>query len=293
MIVKRVNEIKNRENKIYKINKFDFLKFEGGKTQLFVKNDLFKYSKYLVLNIPTGDLDYVINDYMTLKLEKRETNVYIKGEKVVQFHSQILNVTNPKPGYCEEGNPIYEPTFEIKPDLQKIPKIDIPLEIMFWAISSNLQEWVDNGYDTRILYYKLAFTLLKKLKEINDPKVKNVFKEEIAESFKNGNSSVIAFLISNYFLEDLNREELEVVFKNFDIKCTENQSPIIRIAILEKLHHIGIFREEIDLERRIMKELKGLSKSELSELFAESFASMFMKEIKKRGKNADNGSKEF
>ena len=53
----------------------------------------------------------------------------------------------------------------------------------FRANCSNLQAWVENGYDTRLLHRNLAFPLLKKLTNVGDLHAKKVFKDEIANKY--------------------------------------------------------------------------------------------------------------
>ena len=54
----------------------------------------------------------------------------------------------------------------------------------FWGHCSNLQVWVENNYDTRLIHRNLSFPLLKKLTEVGDPTARRHFKEEIAKRAK-------------------------------------------------------------------------------------------------------------
>lgn len=69
--------------------------------------------------------------------------------------------------------------------------MDITPEEEFWGHCSNLQAWVENNYDTRLLHSNIAFPLLKKLTEAGDPNTNKVFKEEIARRFESGFMPVI------------------------------------------------------------------------------------------------------
>ena len=65
----------------------------------------------------------------------------------------------------------------------------------FWGHCSNIQAWVENYYDTRLIHHNLAFPLLKKLTEAGDPIAKKVFKEEIVKRYKTGFPSVVKYLM--------------------------------------------------------------------------------------------------
>ncbi|KKL47399.1 hypothetical protein LCGC14_2335940, partial [marine sediment metagenome] len=92
---------------------------------------------------------------------------------------------------------------------------DIPPETEFWAHCSNIQAWVEHGYDTCILHSNLAFPLLKELTKAGDPQAKKVFKEEIAKRFLKGNFSVKENLVEEKYLNYLNKEELMCLYEDY------------------------------------------------------------------------------
>jgi len=87
----------------------------------------------------------------------------------------------------------------------------------FWGHCSNIQAWIENDYDTRILYRNMAFPLLKELMHAGDPKAKKVFKEEIAVRLESGYPNVVNFLVNEGYLGYFENEELGVVFENSKI----------------------------------------------------------------------------
>ncbi|MFX1237046.1 MAG: hypothetical protein ACFFAS_03805 [Promethearchaeota archaeon] len=50
----------------------------------------------------------------------------------------------------------------------------IPPETEFLVHCSNLQAWVEHGYDARLIHSNLAFPLLKRLCEVGDPQAKRM-----------------------------------------------------------------------------------------------------------------------
>lgn len=155
--------------KEFKVNNYITIRLgEDGKSNIFIKDQLFRQCKYLLLDIPI----------------ERITSL----DKIKSIDEVAEKLDNS----LEEG----------KSELQ------IPAEAEFWGHCSNLQVWSESNYNTRLLKSNLAFPLLKKLTEIGDIKAKKVFCEEIALRLKNGTEGTIRFLINNKYHNYLSREEL-------------------------------------------------------------------------------------
>ena len=162
------------------LNKYITLKLEKGKTVIYVNGVLFRQCKYLILNEISGEslLDYkdnmkrVISDVSETSIDA-QTEDSTLGEEI---------------------------------------EVDISPEEEFWVHSSNLQAWVESGYDTRLLHRNLAFPLLKKLCDVGDRKAERLFKEEIAFRFEKGSETVRDFLIAERFIDYLNETELWDLF---------------------------------------------------------------------------------
>ena len=78
----------------------------------------------------------------------------------------------------------------------------------------NIQAWVDNGYDTRILHRNLAFPLLRELARIGDPIAKEVFKDEVIDRLVSGHSNVILYLFKSNYLDIFTDDELTVLLND-------------------------------------------------------------------------------
>jgi len=153
----------------FRVNKFLTLRFEEGKTVIYIDNKRFTQCKYLLLQIPReyiNDLDEV-------------DSIDEAAEKL----SHLL-----------EGDD----------NLERIMNVDPETE--FWAHCSNVQAWYENDYDTRLLHSNLSFPLLKELTEVGDPLARKVFKEEIVLRLESGYPSVIIFLIAEKYINYLERE---------------------------------------------------------------------------------------
>ncbi|MFX1257297.1 MAG: leucine-rich repeat domain-containing protein [Promethearchaeota archaeon] len=159
---------------------------------------------------PPPEAEFKINEYLTLRLERGDINLYVG--KAIFTHCKFLLLTIPKENLeyfgdvrsIDEAVEIFEADFEEKNIMPKIPKIT-----QFWGHASNLQAWAEHNYDTRLLHRNLAFPLLKKLTELGDPMAKRVFKEEIAKRCSSGHPSVVEFLIEEEYLKYLSNEEIE------------------------------------------------------------------------------------
>jgi hypothetical protein len=150
--------------------------------------------------------NFKINKYITLKLIGDKTVIYINEEEFKQCkHLLIVNLEindkhikyNSIDEFSSKNNNRFKPE-----DLNILPDQE------FIAHCSNLQAWVEHGYDTRILHSKLAFPLLKRLGEVGDQYAKTIFKEEIAKRLESGYLPVIEYLIKERYINFLNKEEL-------------------------------------------------------------------------------------
>ncbi|UCC19517.1 MAG: hypothetical protein JSV62_15675 [Promethearchaeota archaeon] len=166
----------------YTINKYLDLRFEKGKTNIYIDNKLFMHCKYILLNIPK-DLDENLIDIKSIDeaVEKLDRSFEIPGIRTINI--------NPK--------------------------------VQFWAHCSNLQAWHENNYNTCLIHSNLAFPLLRELTKAGDLIAKLVFKEEMAKRFECKNLNVIQFLLYNDYLDDLNKEELDIVLKHLKANLFE------------------------------------------------------------------------
>ncbi len=165
----------------FRINNFIDLRFEDGKANIYVNNQLFNHCKYIILN-----KDNYVGNYIA--------NINSIDDAVEKLNSLLENLGH---------NPS-----------------NINPETIFWAHCSNLQTWYENNYNTNLIHSNLAFPLLKKLTEVGDLKAKRVFKEEIAKRLENSNLNVIKFLLHNNYLDYFNSEELEIVLERTTFSLT-------------------------------------------------------------------------
>lgn len=158
---------------------------------------------------------FKVNEYISLKLERGTTNIYVKGELFRQC--KFLLLTIPTDDDLEDIDSIDEASeyldYSLDPDTEYVEPekqeiIDgIRPETEFWAHCSNLQTWVEYNYDTRLLHRNLAFPLLKKLTEEGDLIARKEFKEEIGRRYFTGVESVQTYLEEEGYIKYLSKEE--------------------------------------------------------------------------------------
>jgi len=164
--------------------------------------------------------EFKINDYLSLKLEGRTTNIYVKGVLFQQCKFLLLNIPVDEMVSFDDIDSIDEAAEKLDRSMEgSSGNVLIPPETEFWGHCSNLQVWYENNYDTRLLHSNLAFPLLKKLVEAGDVNAERVFKEEIVKRFIKGNETVQTYLKEQQYLVVLKDEEIkQLVLELFERK---------------------------------------------------------------------------
>ena len=181
--------------------------------------------------VKSKNIEFIVNEYLTLKLESRQTNIYVGGRIFQQCKYLILNI--PFDGTRDYGEiESIDEAAEVFQDplvARRTRKSSIPPETEFWGHCSNIQAWDKFGYDTRILHRNLAFPLLRELTRAGDPQARKVFKEEIGLRLESGYPNVVLYLLNQGYLNYLDKEELDTVLES--PKFLKNMSN----SILKKL----------------------------------------------------------
>jgi Leucine-rich repeat (LRR) protein len=212
-------------------------------------------------------MEYQINKFLTLKLENNRTVIYIDGKPFYHCQRAVLKI------------PINEFVIPYDDTINNVKSIDEMIELYssseyeneydnytvtpeeeFHVHCSNIQAWVENDYDTRLMHTHLAFPLLKKLYEIGDETSKKVFKEEIVSRFLSESESVVEYLVNMKYLDYFTHEELLILFDDFS--KTRLMQSNLAVPLLKKLYEIGdetskkVFKEE--LTTRLLSESESV-----------------------------------
>jgi len=212
---------------------------------------------------------YAINKFISLRLEGKETNIYLGGKKFKQCNKILLSVPlNDAENYDSIDELIYKDNvgissnevFLLPQGRSNFQKLE-PFE-EFWAHCSNLQAWVEMNYDTRFLNFMLSFPILKRLAELGDDTAIKVFKDEIAKRFSTGYPPVVKYLVLEGYLDYLNNEETRTLVQNIEklelsgISLDSIPKFVFKAKKLKELYLNENCITEIGHEIGLIKELK-------------------------------------
>ncbi|MHA1234036.1 MAG: tetratricopeptide repeat protein, partial [Promethearchaeota archaeon] len=208
-------------------------------------------------------IEFRIDEHITLRLEHNQTVIYIDNKRFDQCKRILF--TNPQNNKNQETIDSIDEAIEIlRPDPHiehRSQDFSITQEMEFWAHCSNLQAWIENDYDTRLLHSNLAFPLLKKLVQVGDMKAFSVFKEEIARRFLSGFPPVVQFLLNQGYLDYLNEEETEFLLDEFEKILDNPNSSIHEIKRSTILTNLADYYLKRGMYYNFVRSLKHASKT--------------------------------
>ena len=161
-----------------------------------------------------GNNEVQLSKYISLKLEEGNINIYLNNQLFRQCKYLAFHLSLDKMSDLSEVRSIDD--LEQKDHSTQYNQIDITPQEEFWGHCSNLQAWIENDYDTRLLHRNLAFPLLKGLTNLGDLKAIKIFKKEIIERFSNHSIPVMLYLLQGGFLNDFSDEERQLINEGLD-----------------------------------------------------------------------------
>lgn len=230
---------------------------------------------------------FKLNEYLTVKLEDGFTNIYVNDEYFEQCKFLLLEIPKEDLRKFDQIESIDEAANLLSREMENIgpEALDLSPETEFWGHCSNLQVWIENDYDTRLMHSNLAFPLLKHLTRAGDPKAKRVFKEEIAKRLLSGYPTVVNYLLEEGYLHEFTIEEKEslseqlaekiLLIKDFEEFCNvytsyhnsgfEFLSTIVKDRFSEYISNNDFLESNIVIPRRF---LNSFDFREVEELFS-------------------------
>ncbi len=192
----------------------------------------------------TTEKEFIINEYLTLRLENGKTNIYVSGKHFDQCKFLMLNIPVDHIEAYDEITSIDEAAERLNwtENGQTGVTYELPPETEFFGHCSNLQAWWEHGYDTCLLHRNLAFPLLKKLVDEGDSNAQEIFQLEIIKRFESGHTHVIEFLLAEDYLKYLNIDNIQPSpqFEVFLVNLLKKESR------LEHLFNFDIFESVSD-----------------------------------------------
>ena len=185
--------------------------------------------------------EFKINNYITLKMENTNINLYVKNE-LFPYHNYVLYLAIP-----EEGINFLKQTNQFDHTVEKIcpsPKryccsANYSCESVFEKYGSILQIWVRNKYNMQLIPWPLALPLLKKLAEIGDITAKNALLKGITTYYMNNESNVMKFVLDFGYLSIFTKGELALFFEKINYSKIKGFRVDIGLSILQKLAILG------------------------------------------------------
>lgn len=185
-----------------------------------IKNYLKVKDRFLgsmsVWDIKSITKEYKINDFITVKLENKQTIIYINEKKFRQCKYLLFSITDDKAWKEQKEIKSIDDLKKYLDKRHEFHKSSISPETEFWGHCSNLEAWVENNYDLRIIHTNLGFPLLEEIAK-HDQNALIHLKEEIAYRIQEGGMNAYHTLKSKY-KKYFKPEELEIVLE--DLKKT-------------------------------------------------------------------------
>jgi hypothetical protein len=146
--------------------------------------------------------EFTVNELITLRLEckdgfsfrrsdnRLQTNIYVGGQLFRQCKYLLLNLDTSNKEVMEAQAEIdsideAKELFEYKTDMEHDHNI-VPPEVEFWGHCSNLQVFVENDYDIRVLHSSISLPLCVELVKHGVEKARGAIVEEITSRLMKG-----------------------------------------------------------------------------------------------------------
>jgi len=225
-------------------------------------------------------MEFIINEFMSLKLEEDITMIYVAKKPFIQCKFLLLEISIEETTILDEMESIDQVAQELNRSLEPLDdftRVDkLPPETEFWGHCSNLQAWYENNYNTKLLHSNISFPLLKELTEAGDHLARKVFKDEIAKRYDTGIESVRTFLEKGGYLKFLTKEEF--------YSLIDSNAEYEALKYLEKEYDVKRYQLDIRNGRIIKLGLGGRNLKKLPEIIKRF---EFLEDLNIAGNNLD------
>lgn len=147
---------------------------------------------YISIKIIHSPFDHKNKEYESYVCSERGTRVVIcvRNEPLVTIPSALF------PSVEVITQEIKDPT-----DRYEYNQKNNLTETIFRRLLSNLIIWSENDYNTQIIDHKIAFPLLKKLREVGETKFQIILQQEILKAYATSTFQVKEFLKREGYLK--------------------------------------------------------------------------------------------
>lgn len=102
--------------------------------------------------------EFVVNEYLSLRLEKGKISIYVNDEKFIQCKYIIFDIPigASNDDECKSIDEYIEHYKRFEAETREKAK-KLPPEVEFWGHCSNLHYWYLQSYDTNIILLILSY----------------------------------------------------------------------------------------------------------------------------------------
>lgn len=139
----------------------------------------------------------IISPLLDIEMVDNKPTIFVAGKKFNQC--SFLVVTIPESTQVNSIDELVEIESARRLETEDARDWGMSDEEILFAHASNLQAWVENDYNTRILHSNLSFPLLKALAEEGDEKAARVLEAEVESRILEGHRYVTMYLFEELF----------------------------------------------------------------------------------------------
>ncbi len=201
--------------------------------------------------------EYIVNDYLKLRLEGKETVIYVDDKPFIHCKKLLFNVPFEDLTDFDSVDQVLDTNSNI--NAKEIPTQALYLDPQeeFQGHCSNLHAWAEWEYNTNLLHSNLAFPLLKRLAEVGDQIARAVFKDEIIKRYLSGYPSVIEYLKKEHYTIYITDKDLEPYIDN---AYTKSEFFLLISLMKEEESKIRAYKKLIELDPINKDAMKALAK---------------------------------
>jgi hypothetical protein len=181
---------------------------------------------------------FVLNEHLDVVLEADgNTYIYFDDKPFLLCKHLVMTLPANFPGGSMDEIVQNVPVTAMTEIIDQPEKV--ATEEIFWGHCSNLQAWIEHGYDTRLLDSRLSFPLLRVLSRAGDDKARRALQAEAADRLASGSPSVAVAIVEACFGNGdvlIDPEELVYVLpKDLVVRLALARCNATPAAVLDKL----------------------------------------------------------
>ena len=180
---------------------------------------------------------YELNENIVLKLILDKTLIFVCGDLFITCQKTIIALA---PTEFKDYDDFYEiddiidyyREEETKNKEWKEQGVSISPEEEFWVHCSNMQAWVDSGYNSRVLSKSVSFPILIELSKREYSQFTAFLKEDLVQRIQSGSYNAIEYFMQEDFYRFFTQDEFFEL-----LLCPEETEIMKEVASVSKLEY--------------------------------------------------------